>query len=48
MSDAIVLTRNDEQVERASKRNRIEHEQANAVLETPSKYQDATSKQDVM
>ena len=41
MSDAIVLTRNGEQMELASKRNRIEYEQANAALETPTIYQDA-------
>ena len=41
MSDAIVLARNGEQMELASKRNRIEYEQANAALETPTIYQDA-------
>ncbi|CAI5701832.1 unnamed protein product [Peronospora effusa] len=41
MSNAIVSTRRDEQVERASKRNCIEYEQANVALETPSTYQDA-------
>ena len=41
ISYAIMLTRNDEQVKRASKRNCFEYEQTNAALETPSIYQDA-------
>ena len=36
MSDAIFLTRNDEQAELAFKINRIEYEEANAALETSS------------
>ena len=41
MSNVIVSTRSDDQMERASKRNRIAYEQANAALEIPSTYQDA-------
>lgn len=39
--DAIVNTTSNVSVEHANNRYRIEHEQANAALETPSTYQEA-------
>jgi hypothetical protein len=40
-SNILSTSRSDEPEARASKRYRIEYEQANAALETPSTYQDA-------